>query len=305
MPRRARIALIGATAAVAMLAVTWWVSRHVAPFRAADGSMLSGFEALQRPGVNGLTNFIAALCDPQQYVFLAMVPVLMALLRRRAWLAVVVLLVIFAANETTQLLKPLLAAPRVPVPGGPSTDASWPSGHATAAMSLALCCVIAAPPRWRSWVAAVMAAFTVAVCWSFLELGWHYPSDVFGGFLVATAWALVAVAVVWTAQERATRRAGEGAGAGSRPDRCDDPSALRRRDPSGALRADLSVAQAVTPSLALTAAALAFAMLVLALRPDLVIGYALDHETFVAGAAAIGTLALTIATGLSLILQRT
>lgn len=297
MPRRARIALIGAAAGVAMLGATWWLSRYVTPLRAADGSMLSGFEALQRPAVNGLTNFIASLCDPQQYVFLAAVPVLMALLRRRPWLAVVVLLVIFAANGTTQLLKPLLAAPRVPVPGGPTTDASWPSGHATASMSLALCCVIAAPPRWRSWVAAAMAAFTVAVCWSFLELGWHYPSDVLGGFLVATVWALITVAALWTAQARATERSGAGGGRARW-------LGAARADPAGLRRGDLSVAETVTPSLALAAAALALALAVLAVRPNLVIGYAFDHESLVVGAVAIGTLALTIATGLSVILRR-
>ena len=64
--------------------------------------------------------------------------------------------------------------------------ASWPSGHATAAMSFALCAVLAAPARLRPLVAAVGAAFAVAVCYSFLALAWHYPSDVLGGFLVAT-----------------------------------------------------------------------------------------------------------------------
>ena len=29
-----------------------------------------------------------------------------------------------------------------------------------------------------------MAAFAIAVSYSFLELGWHYPSDVLGGFLI-------------------------------------------------------------------------------------------------------------------------
>ena len=94
---------------------------------------------------------------------------------------------------TTQLLKPLLAAPRpitlleFPVVAA----ASWPSGHATAVMSLALCSVLAAQARLRPFVAALGAAFAVAVCYSFLELGWHYPSDVLGGFLVAAAWTLL------------------------------------------------------------------------------------------------------------------
>ncbi len=94
--------------------------------------------------------------------------------------------ILLGANVTTQLLKPLLAAPRpARCPAGPVGAASWPSGHATAAMSLAPVLVLAAPARLRPAVAALGAAFAVAVSYSFLTLGWHYPSDVFGGFLVA------------------------------------------------------------------------------------------------------------------------
>ena len=63
-------------------------------------------------------------------------------------------------------------------------------------MSLALCAVLAAPPRLRPAVARAMAAFAVAVCYSFLALGWHYPSDVLGGFLVALDWTLLGAAAL-------------------------------------------------------------------------------------------------------------
>ncbi|MGH2873805.1 MAG: phosphatase PAP2 family protein [Solirubrobacteraceae bacterium] len=284
MPARARRALIGAGAGVALLALTWWLSRHVGPVRRADAAILTGFEQLDRPHVDAITNFIAGLCDPHRYLLLAPIPVVMALWRRRPRVAVAVVLVLLAANETTQLIKPLLAAPRVPVAGGPMTDASWPSGHATAAMSLALCCVIAAAPRWRPWVAAAMAAFAVAVSWSFLELGWHYPSDVLGGFLVAATWALLAVAALWTIEARRT------------PGR-------RKPDAEGSRRR-VSVREALAPALTLAVAALVLAVLILVARPQQVIEYARNHEVFVVGAAAIGTIALTLATGLGMMLTR-
>ncbi len=123
------------------------------------------------------------------------VPVIVALVRRRPRHAAVMLAIVLGANLTTQILKPLLAAPR---PLNDVVDgtylfvnaASWPSGHATAAMSLCLCAVLAAPSRWRPHVGALMAVFAIAVCYSFLELAWHFPSDVLGGFLVASVWGL-------------------------------------------------------------------------------------------------------------------
>ena len=85
-------------------------------------------------------------------------------------------------------------------------------------MTLALCTVIAAPARRRPAVAAAMVAFALAVCYSFLELGWHYPSDVFGGYLVAATWTLVGIAglSVYDARKAAAGGAGDARDLGAR-----------------------------------------------------------------------------------------
>ena len=283
MPRRARIALIGAAAGIILLALTWWVSHHTAIGKHADVSILSGFADLTRPRVDRVANFIAGLCNPDRYVFLAAVPVVVALIRRRPRVAVMLALVILCANETTELLKPLLAAPRPSGSWGVMDNASWPSGHATAAMSLALCAVIAAPARRRPAVAAVMAAFAVAVSYSFLELVWHYPSDVLGGFLVAGTWTLLGVAGLSVLE---ARRAGGVA------------------EPSRTPRASFSIGEALAPvALLLGVAAVLMGLIVLA-RPHEVISYVRDHEAFVVGAGSIGVLGMMLASGLSLMLRR-
>ena len=152
MPNRARMALRGAAAGVILLVITWYLTFHLALAGRADRAILNGFGGLQRARVNQVTSFIASLCDPQPYVYLAAIPVLVALIRRRPRVAVAAGMIMLGANLTSQLLKPLLAAPRtVPVPGFTINAASWPSGHATAAMALALCCVLVAPARWRHW----------------------------------------------------------------------------------------------------------------------------------------------------------
>jgi membrane-associated phospholipid phosphatase len=277
------MALIGAAFGVVLLALTWYAKSHIGLVEHADRSILRGFAGLSRPRVDRVTEFIAGLCDPKPYVFLAAVPVVIALVRRRPRVAVAIGVIEFAANATTQWLKPALAAPHLfqQLSWPPIASGSWPSGHATAAMSLALCMVIASPARWRPRVAAAMAVFSVAVCYSFLELSWHYPSDVLGGFLVATTWTLVAAAALDLADARWPRRWGRPA----------------------AGRPALSLGQAFAPVVVLVVAAAGLAMLLVLARPHAVASYARAHEAFIVGAAAIGALGLILATGAMLALR--
>lgn len=286
MARRGKIASIGAGAAIILLALTWFAAFHIGPVEHADRSILSGFVGLHRPRVDRLASFIAQLCNPNPYVYLAAVPVLIALMRRRPRVAVTLTLIILGANVTTQLLKPLLASPRFSsIPGSESivSPASWPSGHATAAMSLALCLVIAVPPRLRPLAAALGAAFAIAVSYSFLTLGWHYPTDVFGGFLVAATWTLAGVAALSALDVRHPRSASTS---------------------TGPLAARASLLGTLGPPAAATAAGVLLVGIVALARPQGVIAYARAHEAFMLGAGAIAVLGLVIATGLALALRR-
>lgn len=280
MPRRAVYAMAGAAVAVVLLLITWFLAFHVSFFRHEDAKILSGFAGLHRPRSAPIASTIAQLCNPNPYVYLCAGVVLVALLRRRPGVALAIAIVIFGANTTTQVLKPMLAATREPIRGiSPILAASWPSGHATAAMSLALCAVIAVPARVRPVVAALGAVFAVAVSYSFLTLTWHYPSDVFGGFLIATAWTLVGIAALLTVRARR---------------QIDVPVDLPRSSVREALR---------PPAAALLGALLLGALLALA-RPHQVIAYAQEHTAFVIGAASIGAMGLMLATGVMLALRR-
>jgi membrane-associated phospholipid phosphatase len=283
---RARTALTGAGISVVLLLATWYASHYVALVKRVDASILKGFADFRHPAVDRLTEFVAHLCNPHPYVVLAAVPVLVALARRRPLVAVTVGAIMLFANETTQLLKPLLAAPRDPVSWIAINSASWPSGHATAAMSLALCAVIASPARLRPVVAAAMSTFAIAVCYSFLELGWHYPSDVLGGFLVATAWTLLGVAGLSAYEARRLRRTVSPTGAAA----VDRPA--------------FSIGQALTPAVALLAIAAVLIGLIVLARPHEVLTYARQHRAFVIGAGGIAVVGMTLASGLMLALRR-
>src|SRR5947208_2848357 len=113
MPEHARKAIIGALFLTALLLATWFAAFHVGVLEHADRSIFRGFADLQRrPHVNGLASFTAKLCNPQPYVYFCAVPVIVALARRRPWLALAIVAILLGANVTTQLLKPLLAQPR-------------------------------------------------------------------------------------------------------------------------------------------------------------------------------------------------
>lgn len=278
------MALSGAGAGALALIAIWFAAFHIALVRRADRSILIGFTGLQRPRLDTAANFVAGLCSPNHYVVLAALPVIVALVRRRPRHAVAMVAIMLGANLTTQLLKPLLAAPR---PLGAASfqinAASWPSGHATAAMTLVLCAVLAAPARRRPLVAAVMAAFAIAVCYSFLSLHWHYPSDVLGGFLVAATWSLAGVAVLFWAQAHW-------------------PS--RRGAVSDGAREASSVGSVLRPVGAVVACAAAVVAIVALARPHEVVSYASTHSAFVIGATAIAACGMAIASAASLVLNR-
>jgi hypothetical protein len=163
-----------------------------------DSAMLHGFTGLAAERVYEQIRDVALLVDPVPYALLGLACIGVALARRRPERAIATAVVLIGTGATTHALKHLLAEPRHAdwLFGGQIEPASWPSGHGTAAMTLALCAVMVAAPGWRATVALLGAAGTVTLAYATLALTWHYPSDVFAGFLVAGLWVSLALAVL-------------------------------------------------------------------------------------------------------------
>ena len=260
-----RLPLLAALACLLGLVVAGVLALAVPAAHERDAAMLHGFLGLDRPSVHRAIWFVAHLCDTLPYACAGLLCIVFALARRRGWRALAVAFLLAVTGVTTQLLKHALAQPRLEhwLPEPVATN-SWPSGHSTAAMTLALCAILVAPSALRASAAMLGGAFAVGVGYAVLVLGWHYPSDVLGGFLVAGLWTSLAVAVLH---------------------RVEAPEPARRPvwEPLAGLAAGAGVVAAV----------------VLGVRADTVALYTSERPTFAVGALTIALLALVLVTTVS------
>ena len=207
----ARHLLIAAAACAVAFGAILGSVYHTAQGRWLDNAALDGFlSTLSTTRQTRVADAFAALGDPGPFVLFAAAIIGTALVRRSPRRAAAAAAVLFGSAITTQLLKPALAKARFdgevvgfdhiidPVISAPA----FPSGHATAAMSIALAALIVVPRAWRPLTAAGGALFALAIGFAIVALGWHYPSDIVGGYLVATTWCLVTLAVLRSADAR-------------------------------------------------------------------------------------------------------
>ena len=197
MERRTPGPLVLAAAGFALLAaLVWAVAFQTSHGVRLDAHALRDSVNLSRDRGEGLAEILAALGDPLPYTLTSIAVLWYAFRRGGLRLAGTILVVLLGATISAEALKHLTADPRgiYLVPYARVGVAAWPSGHTTATTALALCALWIAPPRWRPLAATAGAAYVLAVGSSVVLLGWHFPSDVLGGFCVAAAWVLGGIA---------------------------------------------------------------------------------------------------------------
>ena len=157
-----------------------------------DATLFQAVQNLRTPAADQLLIGVTQLTDGSAMALFALL-VAGWLAWRRDWalLAHWVAAVAFAVIAPT-LLKQLLAIPRPGAVAGVE-EYAFPSGHATRAAVLYGFLAVAAargltlPWRWLPYSLAGVAA--VAVAFSRVYLGAHWPSDVIGGLALGFAWA--------------------------------------------------------------------------------------------------------------------
>ena len=170
----------------------------VGPAVHLDASVLNRLSA-PREGLRfDFATVVARLADPVPLFLMTLTVVGLGLRwgRRREALAAVA--VVLGANLTTQVLKELFAHHRYQeflTDQQPWANA-YPSGHTTAAVAIGIALMLVVPPRLMPRAAGLVACFGAAVGLAVVVIEWHYPSDVVGGFLVASAWGFGALAAL-------------------------------------------------------------------------------------------------------------
>ncbi|BAY96128.1 PAP2 superfamily protein [Tolypothrix tenuis PCC 7101] len=117
----------------------------------------------------------------------------LALFIRRKWRKLAYLLTTLLGsiiiNRTAKVLLHRVR-PHLWESPAPEFDYGFPSGHAMSSMTLVVALVILTwGSRWSLFVLIVGGIFVLAIGWTRLYLGVHYPSDILAGWTASIAWA--------------------------------------------------------------------------------------------------------------------
>ncbi|MEQ8975001.1 MAG: phosphatase PAP2 family protein [Coleofasciculus sp. C1-SOL-03] len=127
-------------------------------------------------------------------VFPLAVAIVLVLAFRRQWRFLTYALITYlgsliinrTAKLTFQRVRPSLwESP------APESDYAFPSGHAMGSVTFAIVLIILTwNTRWR-WLTVVGGiVFAIAIGWTRMYLGVHYPSDIIAGWMASIAWAV-------------------------------------------------------------------------------------------------------------------
>jgi membrane-associated phospholipid phosphatase len=196
---------VAVPALVAVLAAAGVAGVYLVFVRTTLGQLVD--EAAMQGAAVSHPRLIAVLnrtLDGTSLVSLSLVSLMAAaigLARRRVDLAVGAGVLVLGANLTTQALKLHLLRPGLQAPG----PNSLPSGHTTAAISVAFALVLVLPYAMRAAVALAGAGYVTIIAVATVWAAWHRPSDTVAALLVVLAWGALVVAVI-RARRSLTRR---------------------------------------------------------------------------------------------------
>jgi membrane-associated phospholipid phosphatase len=189
---RQRFNLLMCSGGLVGIGAVLWFFVHTRAGQSFDSRALRG-QDLQSPRlIRGSSTFV-------QYglrIGFAVVCVLaiMAVVRGDRVAVVFAALSGFGSFFTTQALKVIVSRPiLVAVTVDDRRPNSFPSGHSTAALGIAVACVILCPGATKLFAVLAAAPYAAAIEVCTLFARWHRPSDVFGAVFVVLFWTFAAL----------------------------------------------------------------------------------------------------------------
>lgn len=170
-----------------------------------DYNILAVVRTLAAPTLDQVVPVVTMLGDA---VFVAIITVLLALgfaARGRLRQATLLLFGVGGAAVINVLLKHIAdrTRPELWQHLVTETSHSFPSGHATASMALALCIVVLAwSTKWRALTITLAVVYVAVIALTRLYAGVHYPTDIVAGWLVTAAWVGIVCVILRSIRQR-------------------------------------------------------------------------------------------------------
>jgi undecaprenyl-diphosphatase len=186
-----------------------WVGR-------LDRSLVRWSAEQRSPGLTTVVELVGHAGGTRTVVAVGLALAVLGVAVAASWRPVVFVVVTLVGEVTAYLVSSQLVGrmrPQVPdLTAGLPTGASWPSGHAAAAVAVygALAALVLAHgrARRRRWVLALPLVLGLAVGAARVYTAAHHPTDVLAGLLLGGLW-------VWTCARLLLPRPGTGARAGT------------------------------------------------------------------------------------------
>jgi undecaprenyl-diphosphatase len=158
-----------------------------------DLPILWAVHSTARPWLDQLAAFLTRF-GVYWGVFPAAIAIGVRLLARRRWsdleYFVITLIGSIVINRVTKVWLHR-ARPHLWTSPAPELDYGFPSGHAMASMTFVVVLVILTwETRWRWLVLVIGSLFVLAIAWTRLYLGVHFPSDILAGWTASLGWAI-------------------------------------------------------------------------------------------------------------------
>lgn len=200
--RKRVITIIAICVAALISIVVVMLAREVGEHEtlAFDKNILLAIHTHTTPLLDTLAVHTTDLGSPAVVLVAALLIGLVLFIKKRMYRMYVVWGTVFGAAALVFAIKLLIERPRPQLWSNlliQESGFSFTSGHATLSMALALAlAAVLWYTRWRWLTVGLGALYVLYIGFTRLYLGVHYPTDIIGGWMVATAWAIIVVLTV-------------------------------------------------------------------------------------------------------------